>query len=486
MTDRNVNININGKDNASAAIGKVGNSFDVFRTQLASLKGLVGGFVLGTAVRMAVGKFQDISSSIDEIGKASDRIGITTEALGGLKWAAEQSGVAFEPLATSLTKLNRTLSEIARGGARPAEDSLTELGLSAESLFKLPFDQQFGKIADGLKKIQNPADRTRIVMDLFGRSGADLLNLLDQGSVGIAKFREEAEKMGLLFTREDAAQVEQYNDSLNKLGKSFDALWQKIVIGSSPAVTAVLDRLTSDLLFIQSSLTEGIYGPPEVSQADRVGGAAGLAGIGSVETKESKQATREARQKSFLERIGLVEKPSENPVKDLLDMWEGGKAGVGSVMESVKKTGEDIGGGLAEGVKKGWEDSKQRLQDRITELTEMTKTPLEIFQESMLELDNLEGSGGLPSEIADRRRRQLEKDLKLSQPDRFTPQLQAREFRALTMAPGAGSPELQAAQKQTKALEDLNKKTDVQIKVLGELLSTSKTIADNAPEVTDL
>ena len=498
MTNRNVNINVNGKDNASKAFGKVGKGADGLSNQIGSLKRAFGWMVGGAIIHRAIGGLMETAASMDEVGKASDRIGVATEALVGLKWAAEQSGDSFESLEKGLTKLNRNLSEIARGGAKTAADSLAEIGLSADELFKLPFEQRFGMIADGINRVENPADKTRIAMNLFGKSGSDLLNLLGTGSEGLKAFREEAEEMGMVFTREDAAKMEEFNDAINKLSTSIGALKIALVGMAGSELTTGLKVLTDTIngtesvesaAFWAASLKTPFSDPMDdpslkkyftAGETTAADSAARLAELRrkhpndpNLMAEDDRDIFKEKQQKErsaaaigqvtdYFTGKDLGKSQSTEMKKATADRDEimnivSGFQGLGDVVGSVVGTGTTIGESLVKGIEVGWDESKGSLKNRIDDLTNSLRSPAEIFRDSMAELADLEGRG-LGAETANRRRSELTKAFEATLPSlkEDSTQLAAREFRALRSAPGADSPALRAAKesaKQTKLAE---------------------------------
>ncbi len=90
----------------------------------------------------------------------------------------------------------------------PAADALDRLGLSVKTIAGESADQAFKDIADGIAGVTNPAERARLAVDIFGKSGQKLLPLMMEGAAGIAAAQAEAEKLGISFSRVDAKQIE--------------------------------------------------------------------------------------------------------------------------------------------------------------------------------------------------------------------------------------------------------------------------------------
>jgi lambda family phage tail tape measure protein len=97
----------------------------------------------------------------------------------------------------------------------------------------LQISERFAGMADG-------ANKTAIAMSLFGRSGAQLIPLLNGGRDGVEKLRAEAEKLGLVIGGDTTKSAEQFNDSLTQLGSIFTGLANEM----ATAVLPMLNNIT--------------------------------------------------------------------------------------------------------------------------------------------------------------------------------------------------------------------------------------------------
>jgi hypothetical protein len=527
MSNNNVNININGKNNASPALNSVGKSVDTLSGQMGRLKAAFGLFVGARVLRGAVSGLMDTASMMDEVGKSSDKIGIATESLISLRWAAKQSGIEFDSLEKSLIKMSRNLSEVASGGGKAVSDSLGEIGLSARQLMTLKPEDQIGRIADGLNALPNQADKIRIAMDIFGKAGADMLPLLNEGSAGMREFVKEAGEMGMIFSREDAAQMEAFNDQISKMTSSLEKLKVTILGMAAPNVTAAAQiatdtingtssvesrafwsiarrlnplnlgasaamELRGDDIRSDPSLANDLAVGP-VSQEDIQAGvdAARAATEEHERRRMAMQASAIGRFTDFLSTgsVGTEEK-AEPTMKDaakareeVLEVVGGIQAGFGMLIGAASESGLEVGTSLVKGIEVGWDQSQQRLKDRIQAITDAVKTPREEFLEGMKEVDELAGKG-LDQETANRQRAALKERFEATLPSLKVelPQLANREFRALTMAPGANSPELRAAQEAQRQTKIAERQALLQVEA-NRLL---KDIADQQPQEAQL
>lgn len=169
-------------------------------------------------------------NAMDSVSKMSQKVGVSVEALQGYQYAARLADVESESLGKSLAKLSRNIWDAARGSVE-IETAFNKLGLSAKSTdgqLKTT-DQMLEDIAERFSRMKDGTEKTALAMVLFGRSGADLIPLLNQGRDGLQEMREEAEKLGIIFSAQDAAAAEEFNDNITRLEMSFKGLATRVM-----------------------------------------------------------------------------------------------------------------------------------------------------------------------------------------------------------------------------------------------------------------
>lgn len=228
-----------------------------------------GAALAGTA--LAVHLVNNSRKTIDALAKTSDRLGIATEQLAGLRFAAEQTGVSVQTLEMALQRQTRRIAEAAQGSGE-AKDALRELGLSAEALNKLSPDEQFRKIAGAMEGVANSGDRVRLAMRLFDSEGVALVNTLALGEQGLADMQREAERLGIALDRVQAAKVEAANDALNRASKVTEGLIQQFTVELAPILSALADE------FVEMTADAGGFGNVAMEAVDGIVGVVGFLG----------------------------------------------------------------------------------------------------------------------------------------------------------------------------------------------------------------
>lgn len=188
--------------------------------------------------------FRHYAEELDKIAKVSDKFGVTAESLTALRDGAQLAGLSVEDLAASMKNFEQAVSK-ANDGGREQIDAFRELGLEASAFRgdQLDLVEVMARVADGMQNVGSASERTALLVKLFGKSGADLAPLLRSGSDGIRKMADEARSAGAVFTREELARVEEFNDSWTKLQQTFRTLAERIVVDLAPAFTDLFSEI---------------------------------------------------------------------------------------------------------------------------------------------------------------------------------------------------------------------------------------------------
>lgn len=158
-----------------------------------------------------------MTKSMDSTLKMAKQIGTTTEALTGLRYAAQQfANVSDQTFDMSLRRMTRRIAEAADGSGA-AKDALKGLGLSARELAGLPVEEQFMRIADAMQRTRSQGDRLRGTMAIFDTEGMPLVDALAQGSGELEKYVKQAERFGVVISTEAAQAAAQFQTNLDQL-----------------------------------------------------------------------------------------------------------------------------------------------------------------------------------------------------------------------------------------------------------------------------
>jgi hypothetical protein len=222
------------------------NAFSGLVKSFGGIRGIIS--KLATAVG-AVG-FTSLSKDAidyaDSVGKAAQKTGATAETLSVLRVGASTADVEVEVLDKALIKLAVSMEEL-RQGTESQTKAFAQLGLKAEDLEKLDTGQVFVEIAKRLGGVQDGYRKTAIATDLFGKSGAQLIPLLnDLSEDGFAKLTEKAQELGLIVSQETALLAQDVNDSFTEIKNQVKGLALQFMSGLLPSIKATMDNFKEE------------------------------------------------------------------------------------------------------------------------------------------------------------------------------------------------------------------------------------------------
>lgn len=210
---------------------------------------------LSAAFDASVGSVVAGMDRIDQLADKSAQLGVATDALSGLRHAANLTGSSAEDLDGALEKLNANLGDAAQKGT-PAGDALARIGLDAKQLASVPADVAFKKIVGGFEQVPNAADKASLAMDIFGKGGVKILNTLGAGAGEIGRLSDEAAKLGISVSQVDAAKIGAAKDGLDRAGAAIQGLGNMVAVELAPVIEVAAVAFTDFL----GSTVEGAGG----------------------------------------------------------------------------------------------------------------------------------------------------------------------------------------------------------------------------------
>ena len=191
-----------------------------------------------------------LASVGDQFDKMSQRTGMSVEELSRFKFAADQSGSSIEAVETSMRKMGELMLNLSHG-ASAATDTLADLGISAQALSGKNQTQQFQVFAAAIAGIEDPGRRAALAMKVFGKSGTQLLPLINEGAAGFQRLSNESDALGATVTKLQAKLGAQLTDSFNRVSVASDGLFRIIGTHLAPAIVMLADSLATVIAWSQ-------------------------------------------------------------------------------------------------------------------------------------------------------------------------------------------------------------------------------------------
>lgn len=225
-----------------------------------------------------------VARGLDNIGKTADKLGLTTDALQELRAVGENAGVAVGRTDDSIRLFQRNLADF-RDGVGEAKDAFEELGITGVDLSGrlLSTEGVLNQVADGLAAIEDPAKRTQLAMRIFGRSGADMINVLKNGSAALEENRRAIRQNGEVIEESLIRKSEQTVTKLAELERKINVNLAQAFGNTQPLLTAwreVLVAISGAAADASSAISNLGTAADNVSRRSGTAGRRSGAGVG--------------------------------------------------------------------------------------------------------------------------------------------------------------------------------------------------------------
>lgn len=168
---------------AAGGVGMLGRGIAALGPAIAAAAAALGGFAVA---RATIG---GLTAAFDMGGQLSDlsaRTGAAVEDLVVLRQAFADAGVGADAVGPMINRLQKAIAGVNEDG-QPTGKVLKKLGINLGDLGKMGVMEQFAAIQKAISGITDPAQRSAAAMEIFGKSGGDMLALFaDSGALSNA------------------------------------------------------------------------------------------------------------------------------------------------------------------------------------------------------------------------------------------------------------------------------------------------------------
>lgn len=214
LTDKNTEAGLKkitaSAEGAKSALGKMKNDLMAIGA---------GAGVVGLGAKLAKEAIQwDVA-----VKKLSGITGATAKETSELLAVANYMGIAMEDSAGAFAKFSKNVGaakekmEVARAEGKLGTDIFSKLGYTLEDIKGKNTVEVFKMIQERLRGMKDGAEKTRVEMELFGRTGYQMHAMLNMSAEQMDKVAERAKAMGLIIDDDTAAKSAKLNRELKDL-----------------------------------------------------------------------------------------------------------------------------------------------------------------------------------------------------------------------------------------------------------------------------
>lgn len=183
-------------------------------------------------------------TTADKVAKTAAKIGLATDALQELRFAAARSGVETTALDMGLQRFTRRVAEAVQGSGE-LKGTLDQYNIAVKNADGSTRDtvDVLGDLADVIQAVESDSERLRISFKAFDSEGAALVNALRGGSEGLAELRAQAHETGNVIDADLLVNFEAARDAIDTAAGTLRTSWINAVGDSTVEIKLLADEI---------------------------------------------------------------------------------------------------------------------------------------------------------------------------------------------------------------------------------------------------
>lgn len=248
--------------------------------------GLLKGAVFAKLSQEIGSSLNGLYDDLDSIGKIADKVGLTTDELQELRFAAQLSGVSVGGLDVAMQRFARRTAEASDGtGVLYKVLKANNISVRDSTGAMRPLIDIIKDYADLIQAAPSQQEKLRLSFVAFDTEGAALVNTLRNGAAGLDAMRVEAKELGVVIGEDLVRDAARVNDEFTKMAKSIATSFKSAVVSVGRETGFLLDLLNKiedrDLSTIEGQISQKTQKISKFSTSSLYaaisGGEAGLA-----------------------------------------------------------------------------------------------------------------------------------------------------------------------------------------------------------------
>lgn len=194
----------------------------------------------------------DVAAYGDEVDKVSQKVGMTTEAYQKWDFIMQQNGSSMSENQAAFRTLVNAMDD-ARNGSEKAIEKFKSLEISLDEVKNSSREEMFEKVIMSLQNVTDETEKAALANDILGRSGTNLMPLLNSTNDELKALSQQAEDYGLIMSEDLVEDSAKYTDAVNLMQKSLGGLKNRVVGEFLPGLTQVADGVAGMAAGIEGS-----------------------------------------------------------------------------------------------------------------------------------------------------------------------------------------------------------------------------------------
>ena len=239
---RNIDRFVSASDAAGKSLGGgVNRALEAFEGLAKGGAGAVGVLAGGLAA-LTVGTLSVVASAgrhAEMLDQVSQKTGIAMSAIQSSTVLMAESGLTTDGLTAATKRLSQHIVDSHNPAAKSAA-LFQELGITAQTT-----EGVLGQVADLFTRMPDGAGKTALAVELLGKSGQDLIPVLNKGSEGLRESAARSRELGAILSDEAVKALGKADDAFDQLGVASAAMGHQLGALLAPSVTSVVTAMAT-------------------------------------------------------------------------------------------------------------------------------------------------------------------------------------------------------------------------------------------------
>lgn len=209
---------------------------------------LAGAFVAVTTAAFAM--TVQAGKTAEQTEQLAQKTGIAAASLEGMSVALARSGLESGSIAIAVKGLSKEMIGLQQGSAASVK-TFQELGIGLEVVEK-GTGATLLAIADRFKELPDGAMKAKMAVDLFGRSGLDLIPILNKGAAGLEEAMKKSAEFGLILSDTARGDLTVFDDAMDDLWSALKGFGMQVGAAFAPSLTALVKAFTDMIVFTKN------------------------------------------------------------------------------------------------------------------------------------------------------------------------------------------------------------------------------------------
>ena len=240
-------------DAAGASVGGgLNRALDTFRNLAgggANAAGvLAGAFVAATTA--AFGMTVQAGKIAEQTEQLKQKTGLAAVSLEGMSVAMARHGLESGSIAVAMKSLSKELVGVSQG-TQSSIKLFQSLGVSLQTVEK-GTGATLRAIADAFQQMPDGAQKATFAVELFGKSGLDLIPILNTGAAGLDEAMKKSAEFGLILSDTARGDLTVFDDAMDDLGSALNGFAMQVGVAFAPSLTALVTAFTDVIVFTKN------------------------------------------------------------------------------------------------------------------------------------------------------------------------------------------------------------------------------------------